>query len=1528
MAISRLNGLVLWQVKGNEESHCLSLSAKDLISFVDKAQSLTNANAGERDPPVVLRHVNLLDASHNRIKTVAGMIDMVPSVWWVSLKHNFVTSSSALSPLPGALGSLDLSNNPVTSDALHVIAHMHVLRLYIDVGGTLAKDRETLALCPNVWAMNDNYFVHRERAEMEVAVSNTNIWKDIENRVIGNGLLGCDMNFFNDSVPDTPARPGFGQEGGGAELSVTASLELSAGQGGPLNTAQDSAVAGVEGARTPPGSAQQLTRVKGSLASHDPIDIPTRPLSKGKAGLDHSIISDEMSVQSEVTINAHSFGNWGFRSQGNREGAFLAALHTFSPTSTYPIDYYRLDVLLEDYIDEAHQANASHIPYKAVHGQSYPVVDVMQVISLPRRVKMDLSVLLSVSIIIELPKVLVVDVAIQMLADSLSVTAIKDIVRLPSFAKTALVGLIRRVLQKEEAELAGYGALIDKSHISSRKPVVPVGPDGFIPTYTGTSEGWFHLYEVLHYLHKPMQELEKIMYKANHSIGKSPLSGGAANGNNKNTASYSASTARMFQKSESLSGAGTNGSEANSVYSIDNSSQASQGSSLHRTYRFGSLEYQLLEVLPSIVTPTTPTYHAKYAQETQWINLAARHVVVLLAKSALCPSLTQAQVSVKAQRLYIELIPLLRLAKMTHSDLADVNDGGETSGRENVLQSVNHWEAQQIAQREAELKRLSTSDSVVLLLEDIQANKVHKRSSIVDAGKLAFGAGLPRGAASKLAWKKEGKTFQHDYDLWNDHKRPERRDLRLMQQVQAQGQKAADLLKLRGHAKDQVLSPPFKEGQEYRSEGSPLLNSAKTEAHVQYIEGDLDDLSVGSLSVTSSIVFNENTAYVTSHEYKDGSRINSKVLVSMPSSQNASLGMTEFRAAQHAPLDLDKMNGDTEYKTMTDAFTDDIESPMHTRSHNMSGGEGFAHSMTDTPSLSPQSMLRGEFIDMDDNMRPIDNHFTPIEGSVVSHFNVPAQEAVKPMSPSNLLNIPRAKSLTDNRSPSPKMQQAINSVVSPSRSVNIINGFSANAKRESSFLLAPTQVALDRNRKAGNKSYEKLSMLHQAPVMVHPKSPGILPMPSVVPGSNKMISIKSLPDFPGKFTYGTSGTITNVDDGSVSVASSTSESTFTPAAAARTLLAEMGTLRNIRNLLIDDNAYRTPKLHLNSRFDTFSHFSQASAQHGMESSAQDGYEGNNAFLADTGDGNRSRFNHSMPNDGAYQTMVSFATEKSKAAPKVFKMRDLDTILTSADLMKMKTQYNNIFVTERVDPNKGTTNNSSKNKGYTYGGGQVGQQPGMRAEEQTVDGRPLSASWYPVPKKTIFTLAPETKDSLDAAIKDIYGIVDTVDSMANRPASREPKIQKNANQVTYTTQKLRVRQPAGAKVPAYIPHPAAKLEKDVGRFRSNIYENNNATDASHRFAIVSTSKLAVAQRVPSLLPSAEANEINLGTHMHPAVKASVLYSADNYDNDDSSLEGMREVYSYVPKLGLSKTFKVKGNTQLSEVGFKFSVASSK
>ena len=148
MAVSRLNGLLLWQVQGNENSRCLSLARKNCDSFLDRSSMYANSSAGEPDIPVQLPYVNLFDASHNKVSRLKGLLDIVPSAWWINLRNNKLKDSKNLHPLPMAMGSLDLCGNPVSTDVLHTLAASHILRLHMFPNDTINQQKNTLGLLP------------------------------------------------------------------------------------------------------------------------------------------------------------------------------------------------------------------------------------------------------------------------------------------------------------------------------------------------------------------------------------------------------------------------------------------------------------------------------------------------------------------------------------------------------------------------------------------------------------------------------------------------------------------------------------------------------------------------------------------------------------------------------------------------------------------------------------------------------------------------------------------------------------------------------------------------------------------------------------------------------------------------------------------------------------------------------------------------------------------------------------------------------------------------------------------------------------------------------------------------------------------------------------------------------------------------------------------------------------------------------------------------------------------------------------
>ena len=1403
MAVSRLSGLILWQIKGNENSRSISLSGKDINTFIDKSQVFSSIKAGERDDvavqSVALQYIDLLDASHNRIHSLVGMTNFIPSVWWANFRYNFLSQSSSLH-LPGALGSLDLCHNPISSDVLHVLAHKHILRLYMDVGNTLLKDRETLSMCPNTWVFNDNYFVYNERSEMESLVENTPLWIDIRDKALKNSLITLDINeqSINVTAPQNLEQMKL-------NVSLTGSLDLST-----LNPER--------------GNGNFLQEVVG-----------------GQIGGISLALSDDISVRSEVGQDGHDFDQWQWRNtQSLRQGSFLAALNKFTPSAAYPIDFYRLDVLLEDYLDEAHLANASSIPYKAVQGQRYPVVDVLQVLSLPRRSKMDLSLLLSVNILVELPSALLSDVAIHMLLGYMSPNAVKDLLRLPSFAKTAVLALIRRVLDKEEEELKKYGILIDK-YILSAKPVVPSGPEGFVPTFSASAEGWYHLHGALRYLHCPIDELEKFVHQING--GKPPA---------------------VRQKSGPVSSLGSvqsalGASDDLSAFSSATSDEPAGKSTLpNKPYRFSQLEFQLLRVLPNVITPTTPLFAAEYAKKTQWVNLAARHVVVLLTRSPLCPSLTDAQTSAKAQVIYDELFPLLKLAKMTHSDLVEAHELETRSGR---------------VQTGRDAAADGEPDDVFTLIQELKANKSRMRGNGGQQNEFAFGVGLPRGTASKLTWNQEGKTFAHAYDTWNDHKHPERKELREMEFFHMKMIQQETERKRRGHAASSVSTV---------SQVNHTFDFAGIATPKKDAKSDLDELSLDSLSLDSL-----------------GARQDGKIK-SPPASHFASSVSTQRgNGSISLPVpgyecvvdgDLDAVDK----AVLTDALTDEM-SPFH----------GVRLDHDDPKSLQNEGSLEAG---MHDSRSPVATQYTFVEGSLESSAFQPNFNAA-PLSPDHTL--PRNAALSSPQNMRSPLNRAVATISSPNRSATVINGFSMNSARESSFILAPTSLILEKNKSAV-RPMDKLSMLHQAPVLVHPKSPAVLAMPESVPGRSQMLSVKSVPEFPGKFIYGPTHSMSNDE---ASAASASSESSYTPAGAARNLLAEMGTLRNIRNLQIDVGSYRVPKADITARL-------QAVSSEGDDfSSRNEAYQSNKNWVAN--DDILAGASYPRQNLEQFDVSADQQTARTKKSLKVFKARDPSTFLTSADLVKIKTRYNNVFVTQQINRASGSTNHLSHSNGQEANGGQVGQQLGMRGEDTTVDGRPLSAPWYPVPKKPTFTLAPEVKDTLDRAIKDVYGVAES-----SEPNAVSSKLEKKDHLVTYTTAKLQVKQPPGQPSPPMITHPEARRilqEQMLGRtarFQTNIYENNRATVASRQFAALATSKASVETRMPT------AELVNVGIRMQPVVKANFSFTSTNNNNDDSSLIGKTESYKYVPKLGLSSSFKVRANSRPKDVGIHFSVASSK
>lgn len=1728
MAVSRLNGLILFQVKGNEESVALPLARKEMSSFLDRALTCSNLNAGEPDIPVSLRKANLVDASHNNIRSIRGLLDIAPSAWWINLKDNKLTDQASLHPLPQALGFLDITKNPVNLDVLHTLSSKHILRLKFLNGDSFKQNRSVLGVLPYVWVLNDVYYTTKERIEMENEMATSHLQNKINDiqymstlaaatagsgkngtAAIGNGngsgtivgRLSTDVNISVGGSLEGSSLVGTNTEGDvglnpnpNNMYTLEDSVHLGSLQGELVNSIAEGYMVNEDDKSVPFVSDDGNTKTNNNNNNNNNGN------DNGiKGNKNNSVISDDISLASDsISGNGHQHkyqknnedeyadyqpeSMFHFHIPGNRESALLAAMHTFTPTSTYTIDYYRLDVLIEDYIEEASIANNVNIdiPYNGIIGTKYPTININILITLPRHIKMNLTILLSIIILYpNLPKILIEDIIKQMLHEYMNVKSALDILLLPIFAKTSINCLLKRIIYKEEEELLSYGTLIDKRILlrnmsSDLKNEFNNKKFKYISTCSGTSKGWKHMYLALEYLHTSINDMERILYETTGGKIITKVKGGPAT-----TVASSG-----FSYDGTLSYDGNDGDDSivsnmmnndllastTNLYLGAGGSTASIDSTTTETilpYRFSSIEYQLLSIIPVIVTPNTPAFDKLHTITTQWVNIASRHFVLILAKSDFCPNLMKPQTSTKLQQTYYELMPLLSAAKMTMEDLVDVklysygrlnNDQAISEKDWNELEAY-HLEMTKssiiIAQPESTTFLTATgndenakneknaknvtmqkgkdfdendeNEQVLFSETNNFSNKTVKKVALSGGTALAFGVGLPRGHASQsLAWRVEQNEVDnsnnnnnnglHDnsqimnnrtYDVWNDFKQPNQKEIEKLRSFQ--------------YSQNILLKKQI----EYTRRGRT------------YIEGQTD-LYQNSSGQNTNLIHKLKKGGSNGNNCNLKNVVKSNTNMNGTSNQNVNMNMNmvptnDLEDFSLHSLEINEVNEINDGVSITDSA---IQNIVNNNNDNKNIIEGSCGGMRQTslvvnmPHESSQELQEGSqgsisinaptlLLTAEDAMN--DEISSPLKGTEIVGVADPSQVGLPSVYQSSVLGLvaeaPPLVSIDPNKrfSPSKRPSSPIATAVFKNvqhdtrnlwvdgrqKKATMINGFSQNASKESNFLLAPTSSAIEHNRCASSP-LKKLSMLHQAPILVHPLSPGLLTMPKYITGASTMVDqatikkefVRSIKEKgKGKEIERNGIYDDNVSQGSldVSIDSATTSSSYTanPASATRKLLAEMGTLRNIRNLLIDDGAYKMPPNRLRPENSISEASNFMSNGNGNTSGNTNGknpvflgvnldktrrlihsYSANNFSGSGSGNGNgngnngidyvddyrNSNFSNGNGNvDGTNNNRTNINQTKPL---KIFKARQIDTILTSADLLKLKTNYSNIFSTQEIPITNGNTNNSkilnssgNKGNGIQNGSG-PGQLSGMRHSEQTVDGRPLSSNWYAVPQKATFIMSPERQDAVDEAMCQLYGQEYVPESTNDKlkQASIENayktghKIHKNSNQVTYTQAKLRVNkncsQSQSQRRSTNDPRASGVIVSSTGiqsRFNNSssiaatatnkqqqdftfdegysVGEYSNSKQSSYTQQQNQLDELEHVKNIPlnKLIAPEHKNNgfVNLGTHLQPKIKTNYIMSDVNHDGDDSSLDGTRENHQILyNKVKVNPSFKVK------------------
>ena len=339
------------------------------------------------------------------------------------------------------------------------------------------------------------------------------------------------------------------------------------------------------------------------------------------------VATSKQIVEQESQDVFNDGGSWnGVARFHERESNMICVVREL-PMKGELIDSCRLDVLLEDYLDEVsyfHRYPGSNT--QCPSGKKIPFINCTRLLHMDHVVRMDLSAVLTLLITINAPIAIFVDCLESRFGKYFSRSQLWDIFSLPLFAKTAVVNLIRRICRKEIIEYAKVRIIFNKAKMEDFQQD-SLSVDFETPPLLIGSQSFRHLASIRRYCD-------------------------------------------LFDPEEEVS--------SSHVASLQQVTSDQQG--------YSELEMELLKVLPDVPTRTSSTRDDEGNDRTRgryssWVSLAARHTVVLLSRSKKCPSLTRAQTSKQAQDSYTKFLPVLQLAKMTYEDMDISGSGPRIDGR-------------------------------------------------------------------------------------------------------------------------------------------------------------------------------------------------------------------------------------------------------------------------------------------------------------------------------------------------------------------------------------------------------------------------------------------------------------------------------------------------------------------------------------------------------------------------------------------------------------------------------------------------------------------------------------------------------------------------------------------------------------------------------------------------------------------------------------------------------------------------------
>ncbi len=193
------------------------------------------------------------------------------------------------------------------------------------------------------------------------------------------------------------------------------------------------------------------------------------------------------------------------------------ALNVMRAVQNIPIydsfaDTFKLDILTEDYLEEATVFNSFNHTLLISNDsvvkpqRAMPVFDLYSLLAMPHKVRLELSVVITATILFPMPASLLREALTIMFSAHLSASDINSLYDLPLFVRTAIVSMIRRITRREMEECR-----INRGFLSAKPRREALCLTEFdlahnieLPTFLDNDTGFNFLRPIKKYLSSPL----------------------------------------------------------------------------------------------------------------------------------------------------------------------------------------------------------------------------------------------------------------------------------------------------------------------------------------------------------------------------------------------------------------------------------------------------------------------------------------------------------------------------------------------------------------------------------------------------------------------------------------------------------------------------------------------------------------------------------------------------------------------------------------------------------------------------------------------------------------------------------------------------------------------------------------------------------------------------------------------------------------------------------------------------------------